>query len=314
LRREENNFLSQEMLASIRSLLVKAVLGTDMANHSEQMTRLDVLIENLRDQEQNKQPSIPWYWPSKPPPNMKTDVEKETWAIKLQEGFVVELFLHAADIGSPAMPFEQFKKWNKLCQEEFFVQGEMEVKEFGHLISPAAGFDRAQPPISEHNFTNFFLNFLSKPLFHKLNDLSKIGFIEKKHDIILGESLSNIEQGVDPQNNNEGDEDERSEGELKRNVICGVNLNIQLENLQYNSDQWARIGKELKEQAEQAAKTTPPPPSPPVEVPKRSESPGSSPPKPTSSKMVNRANGATSPSQGQHTRSAAHSLFKSVAE
>jgi hypothetical protein len=127
LRREENNFLSQDMLASIRSVLVKAILGTDMSNHSEQMARLDALIENVKAEEEGRSGAIPWYWPIKPPPALKTPVEKKEWALMLQEGFIVELFLHAADIGSPAMPFEQFRKWNRLCQEEFFVQGEMEI-------------------------------------------------------------------------------------------------------------------------------------------------------------------------------------------
>lgn len=60
---------------------------------------------------------------------------------------MVELVLHAADIGSPAMPFTQFQRWNALVTEEFMLQGDLEKQEFGHLISPAAGFDRnAQTP------------------------------------------------------------------------------------------------------------------------------------------------------------------------
>ena len=48
LRREGSSFLTQETLSHVRSVLVKAVLGTDMANHGETMTRLDALIANLR--------------------------------------------------------------------------------------------------------------------------------------------------------------------------------------------------------------------------------------------------------------------------
>ena len=39
LRREANSFLTQGTLAAIRGLLVQAVLGTDMANHANTMTR-----------------------------------------------------------------------------------------------------------------------------------------------------------------------------------------------------------------------------------------------------------------------------------
>ena len=180
LRRENNCFLNPETLASVRALLVQAVLGTDMAKHAETMTRLEALIENQEalqavhsQQSENdaaaasdgsdgtsaspttstirgdslgrshsrdahpaskwqlvrkassegllnhlKSPAtaapvpplpkqvIPWYWPAKPPPSAKDEAAVSAWEIKLQEGFIVELFLHAADIGSPvSKPF-----------------------------------------------------------------------------------------------------------------------------------------------------------------------------------------------------------------
>jgi len=76
------------------------------------------------------------------------------------------------------MPFVQFHKWNALVTQEFLAQGDLEKQEFGHLISPAAGFDRnAQTPQAVHGFTNFFIKFLSLPLFEKLDELSKIGWV-----------------------------------------------------------------------------------------------------------------------------------------
>jgi hypothetical protein len=158
LRRERNCFLNPETLASVRGLLVQAVLGTDMAKHAETMTRLGALIDNqealhahaalsaaaaaaaaaaagegsdarngsrgglgsdlggggaggvirrksgeerMLHETINQKQVIPWYWPSKPPPSAKDNSAVRAWEIKLQEGFIVELFLHAADIGSP---------------------------------------------------------------------------------------------------------------------------------------------------------------------------------------------------------------------
>lgn len=173
LRRESNSFLTQETLAAIRSVLVKAVLGTDMALHGQTMTRLDKLIENLKAPV-GAPKQTPWYWPVKPPPGLKGDSEK-AWALGLQEGFAVELFLHAADIGSPAMPFEQFSRWNQLVTEEFLEQGDLELAEFGHLISPPAGFSRLATASAQHSFTRYFIQFLSRPLFEKLHELTRIG-------------------------------------------------------------------------------------------------------------------------------------------
>eukprot|EP00617_Octactis_speculum_P003769 CAMPEP_0185775606 /NCGR_PEP_ID=MMETSP1174-20130828/82648_1 /TAXON_ID=35687 /ORGANISM="Dictyocha speculum, Strain CCMP1381" /LENGTH=69 /DNA_ID=CAMNT_0028463245 /DNA_START=8 /DNA_END=213 /DNA_ORIENTATION=+ len=53
----------------------------------------------------------------------------------MRKEFVMELFLHAADIGSAAMPFEQWCKWNDRVGQEFKHQKELEVEQFGEVIS-----------------------------------------------------------------------------------------------------------------------------------------------------------------------------------
>lgn len=172
-----------------------------MAKHGETMARLDALISNLKGSVAPPHDSnhaaestlgaaaspaaaapaaaalqMPWYWPLTPPPGLREPAQKQAWALKQQEDFVVELFLHAADIGSPAMPFDQFRKWNRLVSEEFLEQGDLEVVEFGKLISPPAGFGRYdQLDHSRHSFTTFFIQFLSLPLFEKLDELTRIG-------------------------------------------------------------------------------------------------------------------------------------------
>ena len=137
------------------------------------MARLDRLIDNLKAPT-GATNQTPWYWPLRPPPGRKEPAEAE-WALQLQEGFAVELFLHAADIASPAMPFDQFARWNQLVTDEFLEQGDLELAEVGHLISPPAGFSRDATPLTQHGFTRFFIQFLSRPIFEKMNELTRIG-------------------------------------------------------------------------------------------------------------------------------------------
>merc|ERR1712202_100997 len=104
-----------------------------MAKHGQHVQRLVALIDNLKHG--GSEGSIPWYWPSKPPPTCKTPEQKKEWEAHEQAEFVMALFLHAADIASPTMSFDQFKRWNSIVQEEFHAQGDREKAEFHMLIS-----------------------------------------------------------------------------------------------------------------------------------------------------------------------------------
>jgi len=187
MRKAKNAFLSTEQVGIIRSALIRAVLGTDMAKHAEMITKLDALIDNLEHDEELTRSS--WYWPATPPGILKTDKQRQAWVHKLQEEFVMEVFLHACDISTVGMPFDQFRKWNKRVTEEFWLQGDKEVKEFGVLISPAAGFDRNAKGESRHGFTLFFMERLALPLFEKLDKLSQI---EDENCIASGVDLSKV--------------------------------------------------------------------------------------------------------------------------
>lgn len=95
-------------MGTIRSALIRAVLGTDMGKHAETLTKLDALIDNL--EHDGEVTRLAWYWPATPPGMLKTDKQRAAWVHKLQEEFVMEIFLHACDIGTVAMPFDQFRK------------------------------------------------------------------------------------------------------------------------------------------------------------------------------------------------------------
>jgi high affinity cGMP-specific 3',5'-cyclic phosphodiesterase 9 len=173
LRREKNAFLRSEDITSMRKPLIRAILGTDMAKHAEQMTRLVALIDFLKHDEYEMGAGLPWYWPATPPAG-SSEEQRRAWKLRLQEEFVMELFLHAADLGNSTLPFSQWCKWNRLIQQEFYSQGDREVQEFGALISPPAGYDRACGAAAERNFTKGFMEHLVKPFFDRLGDLTAI--------------------------------------------------------------------------------------------------------------------------------------------
>jgi len=142
-----------------------------MAKHAETMTRLAALIDNL--EHEGESVAVPWHWPAKPPATADEE-QRAMWERLYQEEFIMELFLHAADIGNPTLPFPQWVKWNRLVQREFNDQGDRELAEFGELISPPAGFDRNSTVMAEHAFTKGFMQYLCLPLFQKLHDLTQL--------------------------------------------------------------------------------------------------------------------------------------------
>ena len=83
MRKEKNAFLSPKQVGSIRSALIRAVLGTDMGKHAETLTKLDALIDNLEHDEELTRSS--WYWPATPPGILKTDKQRQAWVHKLQQ-------------------------------------------------------------------------------------------------------------------------------------------------------------------------------------------------------------------------------------
>mmetsp|Transcript_71145 Transcript_71145/g.203984 ORF Transcript_71145/g.203984 Transcript_71145/m.203984 type:complete len:785 (+) Transcript_71145:39-2393(+) len=171
LTQDRTGFLPKDEVMAMRKPLVRAILGTDMAKHAETMTRLAALIDNL--EHEGESVAVPWHWPAKPPATADEE-QRAMWERLYQEEFIMELFLHAADIGNPTLPFPQWVKWNRLVQREFNDQGDRELAEFGELISPPAGFDRNSTVMAEHAFTKGFMQYLCLPLFQKLHDLTQL--------------------------------------------------------------------------------------------------------------------------------------------
>ena len=52
MRKEKNAFLEPKLVSEIRGVLIRAVLGTDMAKHAEMLTKLEALIDNLQNKDE----------------------------------------------------------------------------------------------------------------------------------------------------------------------------------------------------------------------------------------------------------------------
>ena len=181
------------------------------------------------------------------------------------------------------MPFDQFKRWNRLVSEEFLLQGDLEKVEFGQLISPAAGFDRAVAKgKAEHGFTRFFMRYLSLPLFEKLHTLSRVGApaaqqqigrdnivisdggisqVSKEAALLtattlesssIGSKDSHVECWTCGQNGHKSKHcpsaKQHPSKQPKTNVIAGVDMSVMLTNLYANIKRWDDIQFEEEEE------------------------------------------------------------------
>lgn len=192
LAKKDNHFFERHMVMQMRRPLVKAVLGTDMAHHDVSVTMLTMMNVNLRNASELNTSVVPWYYPHRPPsmphslsPTEK--LEKQTqWLDRIRKEFVMELLLHAMDISSATMPFEQWCSWNDRVGEEFKCQKELEVQQFGEVISTFLPDYSDESAV--HKFGAGFMSYMVKPLFDKLDELTNI---EHPTCIASGVNLSN---------------------------------------------------------------------------------------------------------------------------
>merc|ERR1712232_1348201 len=68
--------------------------------------------------------------------------------------FILDVFLHCADISNPIKPFEMCKKWAWRVIDEFFAQGDQE-KQLKLDISPMCNRDSTNKPVMQFNFIDF---------------------------------------------------------------------------------------------------------------------------------------------------------------
>lgn len=138
--------LNRESFVNVRQQIIAGILATDMKHHGDHVNLIQQFhFKNSQDNEQSQ--------------------------------FLVELFLHAADISNPFMPPDISRRWATLVAEEFTMQVTKE-RELGLPVT--AFMDGLSDPIkaakSQIGFVDFVIHPLTDPffrLFPGLADCSK---------------------------------------------------------------------------------------------------------------------------------------------
>ncbi len=137
--------LSDAQWRECRKCITTAILGTDMVHHFDQISKVQIFLEvngqDVKDFLSGKSDTVEC---------MKENDNRL---------FLMELFLHAADISNPYKPFVICEKWARLVVEEFHTQGDKE-KNNGMDISPM--MDRNNTNL--YNMQMGFIEFVVAPL------------------------------------------------------------------------------------------------------------------------------------------------------
>ncbi|CAE7699513.1 regA, partial [Symbiodinium microadriaticum] len=128
-----------------RKIILSLILGTDMAHHFDQISKTQLFLEVNGD-----------------------DVKKfchgqhesiECFGEEKNRVFIMELFLHCADISNPYKPFHICSAWADLVSQEFFSQGD---KERAASLDVSPMMDRDSSNL--FNMQMGFIEFVVSPL------------------------------------------------------------------------------------------------------------------------------------------------------
>ncbi len=156
--------VAPEMAEAVKATITTAILGTDMARHKDYMDALGIHT-------------------------------MEEAPVDPQAGeLLMVTLMKCSDISNPSRPLVVADKWNALCYEEFYHEGDLE-KEAGRKVIPL--FDRETNHISKS--TVGFVNFVVLPLYKKLDALLKK--LAKEHEELKADAvepvLSQLEKNVE---------------------------------------------------------------------------------------------------------------------
>jgi len=136
--------MSAPQKLEVRTIMIHAVLGTDMSMHFSNLKSFTSAAERYGASVES--------WHS----DGCADKKSLMWAI-----------LHAADISAQARPNPLFLKWSDRCYEEFYLQGDKE-RELGRKISPMC--DRSTTLVASSQVG--FLKFIVIPIWKALGLVS----------------------------------------------------------------------------------------------------------------------------------------------
>jgi len=136
--------LKPEQWVAARKTVVSTVLATDMVHHFNMVTEIELFLE-LHDEQDLKQRSTR--------AALFTNSDKQT-------RFLLNLFMHAADISNPAKRFDVCERWAGCVMEEFFCIGDEERRRELPVSPMFDRHDTLAPQVQVN-----FIEFVVGPLF-----------------------------------------------------------------------------------------------------------------------------------------------------
>jgi len=130
---------------TLRAISISAILGTDMVHHFSQLSDLRVFYEAygcLMPSHGGSDPSLVF---------AKDDSKRR---------FLIDMFVHAADINNPAKEWVACQAWSFLAMDEFWSQGDRE-RDLGLPVAPMYDRTITNVPVTQMNFAEY----LAFPLF-----------------------------------------------------------------------------------------------------------------------------------------------------
>ena len=173
---EEYNFLKDlkdEDVMYFRKVVTECVLATDLATSMSWLASAKVSFVDMKG-EGKEEPSL-----------SALDKKKRLDAAKLLK---MQLAIKCGDVGHPTRPLELHLKWSSLICDEFFNQGDVEVRK-GMKVSPLC--DRNAPSGNYPQGQIGFINFVCKPVISLMSAMCSKGV-----DNVDQPWLSNMESNL----------------------------------------------------------------------------------------------------------------------
>lgn len=153
--------MNREDLKTFKKRLIGCILSTDMAKHAEDLSRMKSKLELTGVKKDLANAHL-----------LLDQTDGKTMFNSQQQ--VMELALHAADCSVPSRPdFDTVRKWTYLLFDEFFTQGDMEMKQ---NLDVSFLCDRHTTNVAKSQ--NGFISFIVQPLFSQVVDvMPNLGYL-----------------------------------------------------------------------------------------------------------------------------------------
>jgi len=173
--------LEHDTYKQCRKVCVATILHTDNANHFTMVKDINTFYEvtsEICDQQ------------AQTPTMLQTDYEENV--LNKDTLLWLEVFLHLADVSNPLKPFEICQAWAWRVLDEFFNQGDEELR-LGIPVGMLNDRSKVNKPGSQHGFINFLVAPLVIgvvkifPMLHQLS-VQMVGNLKSWKDVWVQDS------------------------------------------------------------------------------------------------------------------------------